>query len=606
MDEKKNPKASKVTIGKFTYSTNSPKITLVDRADGSQQWMVKKSRFVTMAYKPGNSSRSYCHVNDVVTDVDTGSLVFLRDGDTTYQRVEFMRSAGAPLESVYCLTNRIKNVRGSHYHILDCRIVRTISGTYCMRSECKELSKTFYPPDSFALSGEVHETGNGYCLKKHCVLVAVPGAREIGEAYFHWDSLELNPSSIGVVLRKKDDLQRFMKVLDTVSEIRAVYQLSDVPMIIHGMLPSLKKLVAEVGGQFLHRAIDGYSIIAVGEGMEAVADIHRAIMIRTMATADLQRKRLNFPDPVCNHSISIDASETRKLLPGGTVRQDHRVKLSASSSFGLVGHRYTYGVEFECAVGYLDDQDISGCHLAEVGDRSIGANEYVTGVLHGDSGLEDVAKVCSLLQRKTFVDSRCGLHVHIGGMSVSDMTSVAAIRLGTLVEESMFMMQPPCRTPLTKQTASIVTKTPDGRWGGDFTKISDESYADLLSVFVFGERIPKESWDGIEQGKWPASRYKWLNLCNCHGRSRFRTIEFRVFAGTHDFLSVLQYIRLSMAFVWMLENKRDVVMKSKKLTIRDVASYAYEGMPVIKNDLLHFIDQRTEQFKRDIYQLKTS
>ncbi len=275
------------------------------------------------------------------------------------------------------------------------------------------------------------------------------------------------------------------------------------------------------------------------------------------------------------------------------------------------GLKYTFGVEYETSQGLLSNDKSDKLKLKIVGDRSIGAGEYVTGVLHGDAGIELVKQQCLALAKSTLVDDKCGIHVHIGGMENTSRVeeadfdrhfAIAAIKLGCQLEEELYRSCPESRKPTLKHCHSIL------RW----RDINDSNWREYLGAYVFG---PEENWknpwtfapykygsagmskrDGVDT--WCGGRYKWLNLVHILTRSKYCTCELRLFPGSTNFDKIYNYIMTSMAFVWFIENRLNLIEKGG-VTLSTLFTETFGNKyPELARRLITFYKQRTKKFDR--------
>lgn len=122
------------------------------------------------------------------------------------------------------------------------------------------------------------------------------------------------------------------------------------------------------------------------------------------------------------NNIAIGSKEFRKF--------DHIVKydpknLARSRFFGTTsptnliteGNNTTFGVELETADGFLGLESYFDLNVKCVYDGSLKdadghayGGEYVTGVLRGDLGFNQVNKICKELSKISTVNARCGKH----------------------------------------------------------------------------------------------------------------------------------------------------------------------------------------------------
>jgi hypothetical protein len=159
---------------------------------------------------------------------------------------------------------------------------------------------------------------------------------------------------------------------------------------------------------------------------------------------------------------------------------------------------------------------------------------------------------------------------------------------------------PPSRAPYEKYCASITHEgksQKDGeRWAGNFSNICLENWREVLGRFVFNETYRDEHAD-MELNRWVRSRYKWLNLVNCTSRSRFKTIEFRIFNSTTSSEKIKNFVLIALAFVYFVENHEDKII-AKGVTLDQVLSTAYCDKKELLESLMKFIQSRREKFNR--------
>lgn len=255
------------------------------------------------------------------------------------------------------------------------------------------------------------------------------------------------------------------------------------------------------------------------------------------------------------------------------------IQLSPSLS-GTGGIGYTFGVELETSFGVLPRIICDQVGLDGVGDRSIGAMEYVTEPLHGTKGMNKLEYQTNLLSRYCAVDDRCGVHVHVGGAKGAEtpvfnrMFSVLSIMLGTQIEKELFSLLPDNRMEGRNSNGipycgSIL----------EFKGTNKLNGRKMLSRFVFGHDDGFDDREFVENGnvpdnsrhelnRWASTRYKWLNLINCNtdnSRRRngggFVTIEFRAFNGSLLFDDIRAFVLLSLSFVRFVENHSRLIEK---------------------------------------------
>jgi hypothetical protein len=330
------------------------------------------------------------------------------------------------------------------------------------------------------------------------------------------------------------------------------------------------------------------------------ASLSKAITYANKRFGDKDDKE-NIPD-----FMSFD-KQHRKPPRGGEMGANYMCEpLVSSTTVGVGGIGYSYGVEIETSNGYLSNKELEAARICVMGDNSINGNEYVTPPLHGDLGLEYLEKAFKIINSRCVVDDTCSLHVHVGGLPSPKVLTpdfnvkfaVNSIQLGCQVEESLFLTQPKARSPFKKHCHSI---TQAGlSYSGNYSMINMNNYKELLGDYVFGATIGEDVTRMSTPSRWGRTRYKWLNLRNAVSNTKIKTIEFRIFAPTTDYWKALQAIRISLAFTWFVENRKTLISKGG-LTIHNVLEEAFKNKQEVLKDVMNYVETRSKKFKRNIY-----
>lgn len=295
----------------------------------------------------------------------------------------------------------------------------------------------------------------------------------------------------------------------------------------------------------------------------------------------------------------------------------NKIPEKKSNTFAFTGGlKFSFGLEFETSQGLTPSAILEKIRLMAVGDRSIGAAEYVTLPCEGDAGVNYLKEVCEALGRHTLVDDRCGLHVHVGGLSKETMPSFSkefiknAVNLGCLLEEEIYQCMPISRTPTLYHCHSIRR----------FGPVTEGNFNDNIGAYIFGE---KEKWVNSKGeaaklfpfskyslgpdrnarssvGTWADGRYKWLNIIHAFLNTGHKTLEFRIFPGTVNFEKTYAYLLLSMAFTHVADNEPSVIKKG--VTLEQLFKVAYKKYPDIVKWVTSFYEERKLRFNRqEIY-----
>lgn len=502
---------------------------------------------------------------------------------------------GKPTRSEYVVNIDDKNYLKSDPRLTTCPLSKKV----ILKARAIQLS-TVWHPDKWVSADQEHrlvQTADGYCFKDQAtLLIRGTGARE----WFHRSHRIFTTERLVNVFDVFQDAtnpqpDRILTAQALVSEVISNFE-----------------VIEEAGGLYVHKG-------EKPEVVQQIIDFHEA---KGMKETEAVRKLLNAkysdtgPDENQAKTIAMKYQVWPGKHPIATAHRKTNVFSKTTAKTG--GMKYTFGVEIETSAGLLSSTRAEQLGIHVVGDRSIGAAEYVTGILHGDAGIDHVGDMCAALAKSTLVDDRCGVHVHVGGVpntphvetpELNRQFAVNAIKLGCQIEKDLYEISPMSRKPSLHHCHSIMR----------YADINEENWKTRLGSFVFG---PKENWHdsgkegykfpmgayefGTEGrtgsaslGHWCGGRYKWLNLVPCLTRSSAKTCEIRLFAGTTNFRKIHNYILISMAFVWFADNRVRLIERGG-VTLESMLAEAYAKHPAILKSLFAFIKLRRDKFNRDV------
>lgn len=294
------------------------------------------------------------------------------------------------------------------------------------------------------------------------------------------------------------------------------------------------------------------------------------------------------------------------------------------------GLKYTFGVELETASGFIPDFIAWKYNMDCIRDGSITGGEYVTGILKGDLGFIELSRITKLLNKSCTIDHKCGVHVHIGGINNNKLFTVAAYKLGLLLQDEIFSMLPSSRlntrntyysnnnrkSACDKLKPFEILEIPFNKTNYLFDIYVDECYNQIFSWLSDGRvekpnnRVNKRSTH--PSGKYPNSRYVWLNFVPLNFNKKdtellsiksdellinnikkSQTLEFRNHSASLNYKKIKNWILICMAFVNYAENRPLNILNSDKITLYDILSFSY-------NDnleyLLEYIEKRKSKF----------
>lgn len=309
-----------------------------------------------------------------------------------------------------------------------------------------------------------------------------------------------------------------------------------------------------------------------------------------------------------------------KKLSKLTLSEQYKFGVSSPSFRITEGKKYTFGTEHETICGILPphlDKELNyeavhdGSLRKENGDPGDGA-EYVSGVLIGDTGFLQEKKLTNQMTTRCKVDKKCGLHVHIGGVTFNKATVVSSYKMFKMIEKELFEMMPPSRrdNQYCRELNNINLKFTEKDFLNslEYEMLIDDYYNKIVNFVSSTEegtsRVinkkknhPKGNKCGYDHH---TARYCWVNyvpaIFNTRGNDVY-TIEFRNHPGTTSYIKTKYWILICMGLMWYAENYQKEIALADKLTLRYIMKLAY---PRQGDKLISYIEKRTSRFNSTI------
>lgn len=299
----------------------------------------------------------------------------------------------------------------------------------------------------------------------------------------------------------------------------------------------------------------------------------------------------------------------------------------------MEGIPYTFGVELETIDGSFENHlnEVKHLNVRAVHDGSLRdldgngepigepwGKEYVTGVLYGDDGFNQLNEICKTIRKRCKVDKRCSVHVHMGTLKWNSSEIVLAYLLGLLIEDDIFKMLPSSRR--NNKYCSNLIGINNKRFENPMKAKNTNEYKIRMN-FLYNEvfRLVSESIPGPNLNKRTGHprgqhggydpqrdhRYKWLNFTNIIFRQRghddYKTIEFRNHSGTLNFNKVKNWILIVAAYCQFVHNHKDIILNTffsgGTLTVNDLVEATYSSKTSSK--LIEYINVRKDLFSKD-------
>ena len=292
------------------------------------------------------------------------------------------------------------------------------------------------------------------------------------------------------------------------------------------------------------------------------------------------------------------------------------------------GLNYKFGVEIETNGGYIPEfiYREKSLNLESTRDGSITGGEYVTGVLQGDAGFNQLYRTCREIQKRCTIDKTCGIHVHIGNTLLNKYFAVYSYILGEKLQTDIFSIMPNSRK--NNMYCSYLPKLQLDKYIKDFGHEAgmDFAYDDLYEKLSVGRKLSSQvnksrphpggrycgRYQGVEMDK--ILRYCWLNLIPSHFNTRkfnfpvkkngrikngvpledtSYTIEFRNHSASMNYEKIKNWVLICMAFVYYVNNKKRDILEKETITLEDLVVSAYNKQ---SKPLLKYIKNRRKLF----------
>lgn len=496
-------------------------------------------------------------------------------------------------DGTYTHSSWVVVVGGKRYLRSDERIVKTIDGHWVLKDTCVKLAKEYGANAYTELSPEVTLLDNEYYLTKD--LRELTYLDEKGTQCFTYKS------------KRQVNTKEYSNYVNNVFARFKDKTNPQLDRIEYCWAP--RSAVTTIPGLGCY--------VLIGTEAELTAAVEEIIARESAKrTEDARNKcNTNFSDKDEVENIAKRIDPNYRIWGGKEKLFGDIGEPVLSKQFNLTGGLgYCFGVEIETSAGVIPKQFAYDMEFVAVGDRSIGAAEYVTPVLQGNKGINYIKKLADICSEHVFVDDRCAIHVHVGSPPSSGASNwninfdrrfgMAAIKLGCLIEEDLYKMLPKSRNPYNRHCHSIMR----------YRNINEDNWKHYLAAFVFG---PEENWGDrlnfnnyvygtgshtkdSRLATWCGGRYKWLNLVRAFSSCNSRTIEFRIFSPSVNFEKIYNYILISLAFTYVADHYHKEIMDGK-VTLMSMLELAYNKHPELLSKLTEFIKLRTEKFKRTVY-----
>ena len=253
--------------------------------------------------------------------------------------------------------------------------------------------------------------------------------------------------------------------------------------------------------------------------------------------------------------------------------------------------KYTFGLEFETSCGYIPENLCFRDGLIPLRDGSIGGLEYSTVVLDGNKGLNLLKQQTDTLNKHTFYNKECALHIHLGGFPVNEKYIFTLYCICVCLERNLieFIPRYSFKTSLYKKTEKdYCNELPRvGTFSQLYQYIAEKKYN--------GSLIEPHPHDIERNHKWDChSRYVWCNLLNMVCFDKCKTVEFRFLRPTFNFNKIYLWLAIFNGILLYAEKQtKKLESKSDERIINSI----YESKLTLSS-IIH--DVYPESFAKNI------
>ena len=295
------------------------------------------------------------------------------------------------------------------------------------------------------------------------------------------------------------------------------------------------------------------------------------ILKDTLQPKELIRCKYNL-----NTYYNYDFPKTYEARENFYVFKDKQYLVNPEVNFKLSNYLpYTFGLEFETAIGTIPEDICFRDGLIPLRDGSITGNEYSTVVLQGNYGLNLLKQQLDTLKNTTCFDKNCALHIHIGGFKLDPKV------IWNIYNTCLYL-----QTQLTAILPENTFRTSEYKnTGKDYCKLLptftsfDTFYKGMVSYPYFGDLFQPHPKDKERLRKWNIDkRYFWVNFINALCYNSGKTIEFRFLRTTYNLNKIVFWLYIFNAIIWLAEQDicastlNDLIIKAYPSDISELLS----------------------------------
>lgn len=213
--------------------------------------------------------------------------------------------------------------------------------------------------------------------------------------------------------------------------------------------------------------------------------------------------------------------------------------------------KYSFGIEFETAAGYVPEDKCFNLGLIPLRDGSISGVEYSTIPLKGNEGLNLLKAQMECLKKYTISNKECSVHIHLGGYPVNSRSIFVLHTMWYYFQHNMreYIPMYSYNTEKFKNTGKSYCKPVE------FFYTFKELYKYYVHQNYLGSLYQPHPNDMEKRAKWNIkTRYFNCNFINMLCYNSAKTVEFRFLTPTYSFEKLTTFLMLFNAILILAEH----------------------------------------------------
>lgn len=233
--------------------------------------------------------------------------------------------------------------------------------------------------------------------------------------------------------------------------------------------------------------------------------------------------------------------------------------------------KYSFGLEFETAAGYIPENECFKLGLIPLRDGSISGVEYSTIPMSGNEGLNRLKAQLNCLKEYTIPNKECSIHIHFGGFPINKKSIFILHQLWSRKYQHLFKEFIPRYSYNTNYF-----KSNGKNYCSEITSFNN--FNDLYKYYVgcnyLGDLYQPHPCDIEKRAKWNIkTRYYNCNFINMLCYKGAKTLEFRFLTPTYSFEKLTTFIMIFNAILQEAEElSKKYSEKNINMTIDEMSN----------------------------------